>query len=57
MKKSPPSGVVISLPLDADLYTWEAIMDGPKDSLYQGKLLYVIIMYVKNYMAHAYLRM
>ena len=37
LRKSPPSGVVISLPSDTDLYTWEAIVDGPKDSFYEGK--------------------
>ena len=31
-----PPGVTVSLPDDSDMYTWEASVEGPKDSLYQG---------------------
>lgn len=31
--------MTIYLPSDSDIYTWEALIDGPKDSLYAGILL------------------
>ena len=36
LSKSPPTGVSISLPSDADLYIWEALLSGPVDSVYKG---------------------
>lgn len=42
LQKSPPSGVNIYLPSESDLYTWEALIDGPDDSLYNGKLSFFV---------------
>lgn len=39
---SLPDGVTLSLPLNSNIFTWEAKIDGPKASLYEG----VVILYV-----------
>ena len=43
LSESPPHGTTISLPCDSDLYVWEAFIDGPSDSLYDGVVLFNII--------------
>ncbi len=36
LQQSPPTGVTLGLPVDTDLYTWEATIDGPEESVYKG---------------------
>ncbi len=36
LQQSPPTGVTLKLPSDSDLYTWEATIDGPEESVYKG---------------------
>ena len=36
--KDTPKGVNVYLPSESDMYTWEAVVDGPEDSLYKGIL-------------------
>ncbi|CAI8037478.1 Ubiquitin-conjugating enzyme E2-18 kDa [Geodia barretti] len=38
LSKSPPAGVAVSLPSDTDMYVWEALLNGPDDSVYKGTL-------------------
>jgi len=34
--KDKIKGVDVYLPSESDVYTWEAVVDGPEDSLYKG---------------------
>lgn len=34
--KDLPKGVSVSLPSESDMYTWDAVIEGPEDSLYKG---------------------
>ena len=36
ISQSPPAGVSVTLASDSDLYVWEALLDGPVDSVYKG---------------------
>ena len=35
--KDLPKGVNVYLPCETDIYSWEATIDGPEDSLYKGE--------------------
>eukprot|EP00058_Branchiostoma_floridae_P027087 XP_002612578.1 hypothetical protein BRAFLDRAFT_78802 [Branchiostoma floridae] len=40
LRKSCPLGIQVSLPSD-NLHEWEAVIPGPEDSLYKGRISYV----------------
>ena len=40
MSKTLPHGVSLSLPVESDIYTWEAVITGPESSLYKGILVF-----------------
>lgn len=37
--KELPKGIDVYLPCETDMYTWEATVEGPEDSLYKGRKL------------------
>lgn len=39
LTKDLPDGVTVHLPSESDIYTWEAVIDGPNESLYEGILI------------------
>ena len=43
LSKSPPAGVAVSLPSDTDMYVWEALLNGPDDSVYKGSCIQSLV--------------
>lgn len=39
-----PKGVNVYLPSETDIYTWEATVEGPEDSLYKGYIVIYIVL-------------
>ena len=39
LSSSPVTNVKLYLPSGEDLYSWEGLITGPKDSLYDGKFM------------------
>lgn len=47
--KDLPKGVSVSLPSESDMYTWDAVIEGPEDSLYKGITLVYLTVGLKKH--------